>query len=145
MPYRDHYVSQTYLKHFTNSDGNIVPYYKNERVVTGKPKRPKSICFETEGDTNKYFENSRLLDDFLPAFENRWNHNIAELENGDLPANAKYELSGYIAFLRIDKGVRSSFLHFLVTSRVSCASEEGPARGRRPIRNHRHSRRHKEA
>ena len=77
-----------------------MPYYKNARVITGKLKKPKSICFETEGDTNKYFDNPRLLDEYLPLFENRWNNNISKLENGVLDQDAKYELSGYIAFLR---------------------------------------------
>lgn len=100
MESNDHYVSQTYLRHFANPNGDIVPYYKNAQVVVGKPKRPKSICFETEGDTNKYFQNPRLLDEFLPAFENPWNNNIASLENGFLDKNIKFELAGYIAFLR---------------------------------------------
>ncbi len=97
---KDHYISQAYLRLFVGADGNLVPYYKNDSVIVGKPKRPKSICFETEGDTNKYFENPRLLDKFLPAFENHWGNNIIKLERGVLDANTKYELAGYIAFLR---------------------------------------------
>lgn len=100
MARKDHYVSQTYLRLFVGPNGNLVPYYKNARAIVGKPKRPKSICFETEGDTNKYFENPRLLDKFLPAFENPWENNIVKLERGVLDANTKYELAGYIAFLR---------------------------------------------
>lgn len=100
MARKDHYVSQTYLRLFVGPNGGLVPYYKNARVIVGKPKRPKSICFETEGDTNKYFENPRLLDQFLPAFENPWENNIVKLERGILDANTKYELAGYIAFLR---------------------------------------------
>jgi len=100
MGRNDHYVSQTYLRHFASPKGYLVPYYKNAQVVAGKPKRTKSICFETEGDTNKYFDNPRLLDEFLPAFENPWKNNIAKLENGVFDANTKFELAGYIAFLR---------------------------------------------
>jgi len=100
MTRKDHYVSQTYLRLFVGPKGNLVPYYKNTRAIVGKPKKPKSICFETEGDTNKYFEDTRLLDKFLPAFENSWKNNILKLERGVLDANKKYELAGYIAFLR---------------------------------------------
>jgi hypothetical protein len=100
MEHDDHYVSQTYLKHFTGANGDLVPYYKSGHVIVGKAKSPKSLCFETEGDTNKYFPNTRLLDEFLQAFENPWNKNIAKLEDGYLDANMKFELSGYIAFLR---------------------------------------------
>ena len=100
MARKDHYVSQTYLRHFASSNGDLVPYYKNAQVVAGKAKVPKSICFETEGDTNKYFQNPRILDEFLPAFENTWNSNIARLENQELDEKAKFEIAGYIAFLR---------------------------------------------
>ena len=100
MEHDDHYVSQTYLKHFTGANGELVPYYKSGHVVVGKAKSPKSLCYETEGDTNKYFPNTRLLDEFLQAFENPWNKNIAKLEDGYLDPNMKYELSGYIAYLR---------------------------------------------
>jgi hypothetical protein len=96
----DHYVSKTYLGHFAGTNGYLVPYYKNAQIVIGKPKRPKSICFETEGDTNKYFRNPRLLDELLPVFENPWKNNIVRLENGFIDANTKFELAGYIAFLR---------------------------------------------
>jgi hypothetical protein len=96
----DHYVSQTYLRNFTNPKGVIVPYYKNSQVIIGKPKAPKSICFETEGDTNEYFKNPRLLDELLPVFENPWKNNVDKLEKGFLDENTKCELAGYIAFLR---------------------------------------------
>lgn len=100
MARKDHYVSQTYLRLFVGADGDLVPYYKNAQVIVGKPQRPKSICFETEGDTNKYFEDTRILDKFLTAFENPWKNNILKLERGVLDANTKYELAGYISFLR---------------------------------------------
>jgi hypothetical protein len=100
MARNDHYISQTYLKHFIGSNGCLVPYYKQGHVIVGKPKRPKSLCYETEGDTNKYFANHRLLDQFLPAFENPWHDNIAKLERGHIDSKTKFELSGYIAFLR---------------------------------------------
>ncbi len=100
MASKDHYVSQTYLRLFVGPNSELVPYYKNARVIVGRPKRPKSICFEVEGDTNKYFENPRILDVFLRAFEKPWVDNVIKLERGFLDANTKYELAGYIAFLR---------------------------------------------
>lgn len=96
----DHYVAQTYLRRFVGPDGKLVPYYKNGHVIVGKSKVPKAICFESGGNTNKYFPNQRLVEDFLPAFENSWNNNIEKLESGILDANMKFEISGYIAYLR---------------------------------------------
>ena len=109
MTCKDHYVSQTYLRLFSGVDGHLVPYYKNACVIVGKSKRPKSICFETEGDTNKYFGDKRILDKFLPAFENPWKENIVKLEKGLIDAKTKYELAGYIAFLRSCNPVAKRF------------------------------------
>ena len=50
----DHYVAQTYLESFVDYDGFIVPYYKRMRIIVGNRKSPKAVCFEVDGDTNKY-------------------------------------------------------------------------------------------
>lgn len=97
---KDHYVAQTYLEAFTNSKGMLVPYYKAENVVLGKPKSPKSICFETDGDTNKYFNDPRILDKYLPQFENPWKQNVETLRERHLDGMVKYQIAGYLAFLR---------------------------------------------
>jgi hypothetical protein len=101
MARNDHYISQTYLWQFASHDGYLLPYYENTQVVVGKPKRTKSICFETEGDANKYFGDPRILDKFRPALENTWENNIVKLEKGILNSKTKYELAGYVAFLRL--------------------------------------------
>ncbi|MBU1259766.1 MAG: DUF4238 domain-containing protein [Planctomycetes bacterium] len=114
MASKDHYVSQTYLRLFVGPNGGLVPYYKNARVIVGKSKSPKSICFEIEGNTNKYFEYPRILEKRLPAFENPWKDNVdrleqrvfnaktkSKLEHRILDAKTKFELAGYIAFLRL--------------------------------------------
>ena len=41
MASKDHYVSQTYLRLFIGPNGDLVPYYKNARVIVGKSKSPK--------------------------------------------------------------------------------------------------------
>ena len=78
---KDHYVSQTYLRGFTNADGYLIPYYKSEYSVLGVPKLPKTVCYEIDGDSNKYFDNPRILDSYLPVFENPWKNNINALRN----------------------------------------------------------------
>jgi hypothetical protein len=144
MARKDHYVSQTYLKLFVGPNGDLVPYYKNAYVIVGKPKKPKSICFETEGDTNKYFENPRILEEFLPAFENPWNNNVTKLEqcvlntkaksilkNRVLDAKTKFELAGYIAFLRLCTPIAKRILqqgisdmHKLIEDKVMLSTTE---------------------
>jgi hypothetical protein len=97
---KDHYVAQTYLEAFTNSNGLLVPYYKGKNTILGKPKSPKAVCFEIDGDTNKYLDDHRILDKYLPQFENSWKQNIKALRDRYLDATVKYQISGYVAFLR---------------------------------------------
>ncbi|RJQ56615.1 MAG: DUF4238 domain-containing protein [Nitrospiraceae bacterium] len=96
----DHYVAQTYLESFVGSDGFIVPYYKGMRTVVGNRKSPKAVCFEVNGDTNKYFNNPRILEEYLPLFENPWKQNVEALRDLYIDGVVKYEISGYISFLR---------------------------------------------
>lgn len=79
MAQNDHYVSQTYLNAFTDQDGLLVPYYKNGRVIIGKPKSTKSVCHEKDGDANSYFNDPRIVDDYLRMFENEWAKHVQEL------------------------------------------------------------------
>jgi len=97
---KDHYVAQTYLESFTSSKGMLVPYYKTKNVIIGKPKSPKAVCFEIDGDTNKYFNDPRILDKYLPQFENSWKQNVEALREHYLDGMVKYQISGYVAFLR---------------------------------------------
>ncbi len=97
---KDHYVSQTYLLGFTNADGYLIPYYKSEYSVLGVPILPKTVCYEIDGDSNKYFDNPRILDSYLPVFENPWKNNINALRNHVIDDVIKHQIAGYIAFLR---------------------------------------------
>lgn len=97
---KDHYVAQTYLEAFTNTDGTLVPYYKGKNVVLGKPKPPKAVCFEIDGDANKYFDDPRILDKYLAQFENPWKENVTALRAGCFDDTIKFQVSGYLAFLR---------------------------------------------
>ena len=100
MPQDDHYVAQTYLRQFSDESGNLTPYYKNTRVVVGKQKTPRQVCYETDGDSNSYFDNPRILDNYLPYIENPWADNVAKLQSGDADADCKYQIGAYISFLR---------------------------------------------
>ncbi len=97
---KDHYVAQTYLEAFANSEGMLIPYYKAKSIVLGKPKTPKAVCSEIDGDTNKYFTDPRIMDKYLPQFENRWKENVQALRDLFLNGMVKYQISGYVAFLR---------------------------------------------
>ncbi len=121
---KDHYVAQTYLKHFVNSEGHLYPYRKKQEKIIGKARLPKSICYEIDGDENPYFQNQRILDEYLPHFENYWYDKINKLEVGPIGLHSKFIISGYIAFLRtctptakrLGQNAISTFLQPLVDS-----------------------------
>jgi len=77
----DHYVAQTYLKNFTDSEGMLIPYFKSGREAVGKPKSPKSVCYVPDGSSNSYFSDPRILEKFLTPLENNWNDNLEGLVN----------------------------------------------------------------
>jgi hypothetical protein len=72
------YVAQTYLRSFTDGKGFLTPYFKNGHVIIGKKKTPRQVCYETDGDSNQYFDNPRILDEYLPHIENPWADNVAK-------------------------------------------------------------------
>ena len=46
---KDHYVSQVYIKHFSNrDDGHVFVYQKDANQVKGRLRSAKSICFEDQ-------------------------------------------------------------------------------------------------
>lgn len=98
---KDHYVAQTYLKHFANSDGKLYPYYKSSKPIVGKTKTPKQVCWLANGDYNKHLPDPRVLDKFLVPIENRWNQFVDELDGQKNFLENKYLISMYMAFLRV--------------------------------------------
>jgi hypothetical protein len=88
------------LRSFTNSEGYLIPYYKADHAIIGKPKLPKTVCYEVDGDSNKYFSDPRVLDSYLPQFENPWQQNVQALRRQSLDDIVKYQIAGYVAFSR---------------------------------------------
>lgn len=99
MP-RDHYVAQTYLRHFTDPGGELHVYRKSD----GQYQRsgPKGVCYESDGDLIRDFlKNERLLGDYRAIFEPSWNDAIANVGNGVCNAAVKMAIAGYCANLMV--------------------------------------------
>lgn len=71
---RDHYVSQTYLKHFSCHTGYVFIYRKKEKLAKEVPI--KSICYEKGGDICEDSTNKFSLRDLLAEIEPLWNNFI---------------------------------------------------------------------
>jgi hypothetical protein len=96
----DHFVSKTYLKSFSDEKGMLIPYYKNKNKIIGKPKSPSSICYEKDGDSNSFFKDSRILDEYLKLFENYWAEHIDDLEKNRESPMTKFHIAGYLSYLK---------------------------------------------
>jgi hypothetical protein len=99
MP-RDHYVAQTYLRHFADNEGVLHVYRKADGRY--RPRSPKSVCHEWDGDIIRDFvKNETMLGAYRAMFEPRWNDAIADLENGICDAAVKMAIAGYWANLLV--------------------------------------------
>lgn len=97
---KDHYIAQTYLNNFVNSDNKLIPYYKNKKVIMGKSCSAKSVCFKYDGNTNDHFSDERVLEKYIDEHERNWNSNIDKLIAGNVDLDIKHSISTYLAFLR---------------------------------------------
>jgi Protein of unknown function (DUF4238) len=96
---KDHFVAQTYLKHWCDSNTNMLRGYSK---ATDKefPCYPKDVCREWKWDTNPRFkDNPGLLADFRKMFEPRWNPTVGAVRDGPLSSENKFVLAGYWAQL----------------------------------------------
>lgn len=93
MP-KDHYVAETYLKHFVGPDKMLHAYRKSD----GKyfPCHPKDICRELDGDIIKDFlSDPTLLGQYRKMFESEWNPAVADLQTGRPSQTTKMAIAGY--------------------------------------------------
>ena len=96
----DHYVAQTYLRHFADSERMLHVYWKADGQY--RRRSPKSVCHEWDGDLIRDFvKDENLLGTYRGMFEPRWNDAITDLENGVCDAAVKMAIAGYWANLLV--------------------------------------------
>ncbi|NWG26433.1 MAG: DUF4238 domain-containing protein [Pseudorhodoplanes sp.] len=96
---QDHFVAQTYLKHWANPHSGMLHGYGK---LSGKefPCAPKDVCRAWDWDVNPYFEhNPGLLGEYRKIFEPQWNPMLATVRSGRVSAEDKFALAGYWALL----------------------------------------------
>lgn len=98
MP-RDHYVAQTYLKHFLDPNLDKLLHAYDKKLLKHFTPTTKNICCAQDWDTNPYFEDERAVDKYLRIIEPKWNDGVENI--GDLLKyeEIKYFMAGYIAVL----------------------------------------------
>jgi len=77
MP-RDHYVAQTYFRHFADANGFLQVCRKSDALTF--PARLEAVCHELAGDIiPDFLENPKHLGEYRKLFEPHWNEAISEL------------------------------------------------------------------
>lgn len=96
----DHYVAQTYLKHFAGDTGKLHAFRKTD----GKsfPCAPKDICHEIDGDLiPDLLTDEQYLGKYRATFEKEWNVAVAAVEAKTPTDSDKLHIAGYWANLMI--------------------------------------------
>ena len=98
MP-KDHYVAQTYLKHFLDPElGNLLHAY-NKGTLKHFTPTTKNICCAQDWDTNPYFEDERAIEHYLRVVEPKWNYGVEDIQSLLEYEEVKFFMAGYIAVL----------------------------------------------
>jgi hypothetical protein len=96
----DHYIAQTYLRHFAGPSGMLRAYRKSNGATF--PCRPKDICHEPDGDiVPDFLSEPEYLGEYRAGFEPLWNSGMAALEARSLDMRDKLHIAGYWAQLLI--------------------------------------------
>ena len=94
----DHFIAQTYLKHFLNGTEQLRVYRKS-----GRPNRgywPQSICGEIDGDlVSDFLGNPKAIGDFRKLFEPHWNAALGALEARNMSAAVKFVVARFMSNL----------------------------------------------
>jgi hypothetical protein len=96
---QDHFVAQTYLRHWVHPGSQLLYGYSKP---SGKefPCHTKDVCREWNWDTNPRFKNNpQLLADFRKMFEPHWNPTIGAIRSGSMSVDDRFALAGYWAQL----------------------------------------------
>jgi hypothetical protein len=74
----DHYVSRTFLQHFSDAEGRLHGYSKKDGKYFSP--WPKDVCKEWDGDLNPAIEGMPdMLGEYRELFEPKWNPVVEEL------------------------------------------------------------------
>lgn len=95
MP-QDHYVAETYLKHFIGNNGFLRAYRKRDLIDF--PCRPRNICRQFNGDIiPDFLSDPGMLGAYRGSFEPHWNAAVSALQDNDATPDVKMAIAGYAA------------------------------------------------
>jgi hypothetical protein len=95
----DHYVSQVHLRKFYAPDLNNLLYAVRKRDGFRFTPNSRSICRQDEGNTNRFLNEPRAIEDFLRTVEPNYDQALAALARHEPTRDDIYAISGYIAYV----------------------------------------------
>lgn len=98
MP-RDHHIARTYLKYFVDPLSPPLLNVWRKGDLKQFKARTDDVCFAEGWDTNPYFREPRIVDQYLRIVEPRWNSGASDIQNILGYEETKYWMAGYIAVM----------------------------------------------
>lgn len=96
MP-KDHYIAQTYLKHFTDPALKCQIHAYSKANLSHFTPTPRNICCQEGWDTNPFLkDNERVVGEYLQIIEPRWDAALENFKAAVHDEEAKYFMAGYV-------------------------------------------------
>ncbi len=95
----DHYVPQTYLRHWANSKGHLHAIRKSDlkKFTPGT----KSVCAVSDGNTNPFLQPARAIEEFLAAIEPKYDWAVDRFVRGEMYREAIYVIAGLLSSIMV--------------------------------------------
>lgn len=96
---KDHYIAQTYLKHFIDPKLKVLLHVHRKHDLKYFTPTTKDICFEEGWDTNPYFQDPQAVARYLKIVEPKWNRGVNDIKELLQHEEVKYFMAGYVAVM----------------------------------------------
>lgn len=97
----DHYVSQVYLRQFTDLQiaGRLYAIRKSDGFKF--EPRTQDVCRIENGNTNPYLSDERAIESFISTIEPKYNYALEVVRSGEINQEAIRVISGFISFIQV--------------------------------------------
>ncbi len=95
----DHYVPQTYLRHWANAKGQLHAIRKSDLKKFSPGTR--NVCAISDGNTNPFLQPARAIEEFLEAIEPKYDWAIDRFVRGEMHREAIYVIAGLISSIMV--------------------------------------------
>ncbi|EAV43548.1 hypothetical protein SIAM614_02686 [Stappia aggregata IAM 12614] len=95
----DHFVSQVHLKNWYDAKLGKRMHAIRKTDLKRYQCDSASQCRVEDGNTNKYLQDQRAVEEFLKTIEGQYNVSVDELRQGKPTGEAIYAISGFVSYV----------------------------------------------